>query len=420
MNRIIWLYWEGVMPGYIALCCRTVQAHNANVELLDWAGFDALFQHDRDLAIDALSLNHKSDFIRAYLLKHYGGLYLDADCVVLRDLAPVLDCAETYGFAGYREPLGYMSCNLMSSMPGGTVIDDHYARVCAALRSGRPLGWLDLASVPMEQAVEAHLNWHLLPTEQVMPLSWQNSERLADRRSDAEHEAHLQRDVFCYMLSNNTIKSRLGTRVLSYMPEGDVLSDAYFLSFLFRKSLGCQRPGPRGNAHLGGHERVTQFDEGAFEYLAARWRIRSMIDVGCGPPGMVYYALSRGMRAVGVDGDPLIARDSPVVIEHDYARKPLYVGEFDLGWSVEFVEHVEERHIPNFMATFRGCRYIFLTAAVPGQPGHRHVNCRPNAYWIEQFQHEGFVLDAEATNGVRRHSTMESRFTQNAGLVFSR
>jgi hypothetical protein len=204
------------------------------------------------------------------------------------------------------------------------------------------------------------------------------------------------------------------------MPEGDVLGDAYFLSFLFRKSLGCERPGPKGNAHLGGQERVTQFGEGAFEYLAARWRIRSMIDVGCGPPGMVYYVLSSGMRAVGVDGDALIARDSPVVIEHDYARKPLYAGEFDLGWSVEFVAQVEERYIPNFMATFRGCRYIFLTAAVPGQPGHHHVNCRPNAYWIEQFRHEGFVLDAEATSGVRRHSTMESRFTQNSGLVFSR
>ena len=103
-----------------------------------------------------------------------------------------------------------------------------------------------------------------------------------------------------------------------------------------------------------------------------------------------------------------------VVIEHDYTRKPLYAGEFDLGWSVEFVEHVEERFVPNLMATFRGCRYVFLTAAVPGQPGHHHVNCRPAEYWVDHFKRAGFALDADATEGVRRHSTMESRFASAA------
>ncbi len=421
MNRTVWLYWEGPTPGYISLCCRTVCSHNTEVVLLDRAGFDALFHHDRDLPIDSLALNHKSDFIRTYLLKHYGGLYVDADCVVLRELGPVLDRAQEYGFAGYREPGGYMSCNFMASVPGGAVIDHHYAQICETIRSRRPLGWLDLASLPMDNAVAAYPHCcHLLPTEQVMPLPWYESERLADRRSDAEHEPHMRSDAFCYMLSNNTIKSRLGTRVLYYMPEADLLADSYFLSYLFRKGLGKEKHEQAGNGHLGGHERVTQFDEGAFEYLTARWPIRSMIDIGCGPPGMVYYARARGLCAIGVDGDPLIARDSPAVIEHDYAHKPLYAGEFDLGWSVEFVEHVEERYVPNFMATLRGCRYVFLTAAVPGQPGYHHVNCRPSEYWIELFRQAGFVWDAEATAGVRSHSTMESRFTQNAGLVFCR
>jgi hypothetical protein len=247
MNRVIWLYWEGAMPGYIALCCRTVRAHNARVELLDRAGFESLFHNDRDLAIDSLSLLHKSDFIRAYLLKHFGGLYLDADCVVLRDLTPVFECAEKYGFAGYRQPPGYVSNNLMASIPGGTVINDHYARVCAAIRNGMPLGWLDVGSVPLEQAVSAHVDWYLLPTELVMPLPWHESERLIAWRSDAQHEADFQPDAFCYMLSNNTIKAQLGTRVLSYLPEADLLGDGYFLSFLFRKALGYGRSGPRAD-----------------------------------------------------------------------------------------------------------------------------------------------------------------------------
>jgi hypothetical protein len=88
-NATIWLYWEGPRPGYIDLCLQSVLLQHPDAHLLDRAGFDRLWRSDRDLPIDDLSLNHKSDFIRAYLLQHYGGLYLDMDCIVLRSLAPI-------------------------------------------------------------------------------------------------------------------------------------------------------------------------------------------------------------------------------------------------------------------------------------------------------------------------------------------
>ncbi|HEY7066793.1 MAG TPA: glycosyltransferase [Chloroflexota bacterium] len=375
MAETIWLYWEGPQPPYIALAVKTVLAHNADVRMLDRAGFEALFTVDRDLPIDALALNHKSDFIRAYLLRHYGGLYVHADCIVLRDLAPVLDLARQHCFVGYREPQGYMSCNFMASVPGGDVIGDHYERVCAAIRSGGPLEWLDLASVPMHRAVSRHPDAsHLLPTELVMPPSWHDSAALTIRRSDAGHASHFQPDAYCYMLSNNTIRGRDQTRILCYMPEAHLLSDRFFISFLFRQALGAAEMSDGATEesaiapYLGGHEDKTEFDEAALDYLATRFQIPNMVDVGCGQGGIVYYALFKGLRATGVDGDPSLARCCSVIIEHDYTKKPLYLGEFDLGWSVEFLEHVEERYIPSFMATFQGCKHVFITAAVPEQP----------------------------------------------------
>ncbi len=438
MAETIWLYWEGPQPPYISLCCQTVLAHHptgsAEVRILNRSDFDALFTRDRDLDLDRLAPNHRCDFIRAYLLHHFGGLYVDADCIVLRNLAPVLALARQHGFVGYREPQGYMSCNFMASIAGGAVIRDHYERLCATIRGGHPLEWLDLASVPMNAAIAAHPGaYHLLPTEQIMPLPWNESEALTIRRGDAEHERFFRSDAYCYMLSNNTIRTRDQTRIITYIPAAHLLRDRFFISFLFRKALGHEpgassEPGAESDStpldavplHLGGHEDKTQFDEGAFDYLAEHFQIRNFLDVGCGQGGMVYYALSKGIDAVGVDGDPSVARDCPVIIEHDYTRKPLYLGEFDLGWAVEFVEHVEERYIPNFMATFRCCRHVFITAAVPGQPGHHHVNCQWGDYWIRQFEEAGFHLDREATEGARRHSTMWSRFTEQTGLVFTR
>jgi SAM-dependent methyltransferase len=172
--------------------------------------------------------------------------------------------------------------------------------------------------------------------------------------------------------------------------------------------------------HLGGHEDITQLDEGALDYLIERYGAKTMVDVGCGPGGMLQYARLRGLVAVGVDGDATVARDVPGVVEHDYTTGPLDLGAFDLAWSVEFVEHVDEAHVDNFMTTFRGCATVFITAARPGQPGYHHVNCQAAEYWVERFRRQGFVLDDEGTDGVRAASTMWSRFTENTGMVFRR
>ena len=206
-----------------------------------------------------------------------------------------------------------MSCNFMA-----------YAKVCAHIRIRQPLAWLDLASVPMEEAVAlCPGDAYLLPTELVMPVAWNESARFCLRGSDHEHEQQFRTDALCYMLSNNTIKSRDETRIWRYMPASDILNNTYFVSYLLRKSLSVQKhdAGAAG-AYLGRHENVTQFDEGAFDYLVSRFGVRSMVDIGCGLPGMVYYALSQGIKAVGVDGDPSLGQDSPVVAVHDYVRGP--------------------------------------------------------------------------------------------------
>lgn len=422
----IWQFWEGPRPAFIGLCLDTVRRHHPDVRLLDRKMFDALWTRDRDIVIDHLGLNHQSDFIRAYLLMHHGGLYLDADAIVMRPLSVYAEMAQAVGFVGYREPQGYMSCNFMAARAGHWIIADHYRRVTARLRDPRPLEWLDLASTPMDIAVRDYgCHGVILPTQHIMPIGWHESEKLAIPRDDCDHAAHFDSDAGVWMLSNNTIKSDARTRHLALLPREHLLAGRSFLSFLFRvglelppRDLGLDTAQPE--AHLGGHEDLTQYDEGAFDYLARRFAVRSFLDVGCGPGGMAAYALSRGIAARGVDGDPRHARGSLLITEHDYAEGPLDAGSHDLGWAVEFVEHVEERYVPHFMATFAGCRHVFITAAVPGQPGHHHVNCQWGDYWIARFAEAGFVHDAEATAGVRAASTMKSGFTAQTGLVFRR
>ena len=174
--------------------------------------------------------------------------------------------------------------------------------------------------------------------------------------------------------------------------------------------------------HLGGHEGETHTDEGALDYLIKAFDIKSMLDIGCGPGGMVQLAKDKGLKVLGVDGDDKVERDESVkslITIHDYAKGAYIPSDtFDLGWSVEFVEHVEKKYMQNFLETFKHCKYVAMTHALPGQPGHHHVNCMPIEYWCGALEAIGFMVMVDETNEMRKLSTMRERYIRQQGYIF--
>lgn len=175
-------------------------------------------------------------------------------------------------------------------------------------------------------------------------------------------------------------------------------------------------------SHLGGHENETHLDDGALSYLLENTGAKTMLDIGCGPGGMVELALGKGLQVLGVDGDDKVERSDAVkeyIIIHDFATGPyIPFHTYDLGWSVEFVEHVDKEFMPNFLETFKHCKYVAMTHALPGQPGHHHVNCMNAEYWFGAMEAIGFKLMVEETNEMRKASTMRERYIRQQGYVF--
>lgn len=172
--------------------------------------------------------------------------------------------------------------------------------------------------------------------------------------------------------------------------------------------------------HLGGHENMTHVDDGAMDYLIQKFKIESYLDVGCGPGGMVELAHSKGLVSFGVDGDFTLTRPDPTrYLTHDYTTGPAPVDpSWDLGWSCEFLEHVAEQYMDNYMDTFMRCKRIVITHAFPGQGGHHHVNEKDSNYWFQHFGKRGFLLDMVSTDEIRKASTMQERFIRVSGMVF--
>lgn len=180
--------------------------------------------------------------------------------------------------------------------------------------------------------------------------------------------------------------------------------------------------------HLGGHCFVCHLDEGCLLEARNTCGCESILDIGCGLGCQLTAALRVGFRdALGIEGDPAaiaagIKKGVAVELfrEHDLTKAGCLVGQFDLLWSVEFLEHLDERFLPNFWFTVAQCRpkLTIITVAPPEMAGGRHVNCQNSDYWRGAFAAHGYRFDADLTSKMRRSSTMKREFVRKRGMAF--
>lgn len=164
-------------------------------------------------------------------------------------------------------------------------------------------------------------------------------------------------------------------------------------------------------SHLGGHSNKTWFDRGSLRWMINNYDVKSMVDIGCGPGGQVSQAHGLGIRAIGIDGDHTVKPDVLV----DFSKETWKTDQkFDLAWSVEFLEHVAEEHMYNYMHIFKKCRYVICTAN--DHPGPLHVNCKPKEWWINKFSDNGFSYSEKIYQEILQHSTMDKKNSPETGL----
>lgn len=171
--------------------------------------------------------------------------------------------------------------------------------------------------------------------------------------------------------------------------------------------------------HLGGY--LKGGDAGSYypslwAWAAEHFKIGSVVDVGCGEGHAIrWFRDVSGCRVLGIEG---IEQPDSDIIQHDYTSGPWRTRrKFDLCWSCEFVEHVEERYVTNFLATFRAAPLLMMTHAT-GTGGHHHVNAQQPDYWIDLLERDGWRFDWQLTQRARVFTP--HGYFRDTGLIFLR
>lgn len=154
----IWIYWEqGEKPKLVENCINRIILFNPNynVHVLDRINLHEYIK-DKNLLcnLDGFSVQFKSDIIRLYLLKEYGGVWLDASVILNDSLDSMLPKNNTYDVIGFYFTKYYKS-NSLNKVP---IIENWF------LASGKNspfisewLDWLLLAIEVGQQGIQDKL-----------------------------------------------------------------------------------------------------------------------------------------------------------------------------------------------------------------------------------------------------------------------
>jgi hypothetical protein len=183
-------------------------------------------------------------------------------------------------------------------------------------------------------------------------------------------------------------------------------------------SFDQSRPDLGGNVRFGDLHSWTPL---LWKYLRDVFAIRSMLDVGCGEGHTVAFFHRLGVHAHGIDGLRVnIDRAVISIAQHDILREP-YTMPVDLTWSCEVAEHIDPAKVDHFLDTLANGKVVAMTHALPEQPGHHHVNCQPQEYWITKMQSRGYSLSLD--NDIFRAIASKSEtwtYFGRTGLIFLR
>lgn len=157
---------------------------------------------------------HKADMIRALLLRERGGMWLDADAVVLRDLNPFLDHRDRHEFVGFNgvEPPAQgeavVRVNCFASRPKGWIVSE-WARLQQAKFLRTTFERTEVGSDILHPPCLARPDLAaILPFDLICPIPWYAVDRFSSRRFRTRELAHILKHCSVVMMSNRTLDSR--------------------------------------------------------------------------------------------------------------------------------------------------------------------------------------------------------------------
>jgi len=260
MKNTVWIYWENRKnkpePVYITLSrwtmlynlqnCTLVIVTPDNVEKylpgitkttqniqVDIQGradrFLRKFQSPRkNIAV-------KCDVIRAQLLQRYGGIYIDADAIILRDLDKYFEYLKSFNFFGMKRSShgkNHVSVNFYGANANTTIINEYSSKQKSIIVNNSEVHYNQLGGSLLTEVFDNHeKETFCLDEKETQPVTFEDARSVfIDTNIDIEDVISPEQKIF--MLYNGPFNNELKDIDIKDLYNSDML-----ISKVFRKSL---------------------------------------------------------------------------------------------------------------------------------------------------------------------------------------
>lgn len=214
MNRTIWQYWEtGSFKPLFVEELLDLAIKNSGVEVIQVTP-ENLQEYLPEIPKEILRLKelaHKADMIRVMLLNKYGGMWLDSDAIVLKDLNWLFDLLKDNDFVGFNDsgdvserPLN-VRINCFLSKPNNPILIDWTEAQHAKLDKTQ-FEWTEVGTDLLNPIVIQHSAIvKLLPFSMISPVSWRRVKKFS---STWQNSRNLISNSHIVMLSNKALEAK--------------------------------------------------------------------------------------------------------------------------------------------------------------------------------------------------------------------
>lgn len=120
----IFTYWNSAqLPLLNKYCIQTWEKHNPECKII-LLNDDNLDEYVKTIPnnFNNLIVQHKSDYIRTYLLYHYGGIWMDCTIMIKTSLSNIFDLNNTQTIQFFKS----LSCNTSFKKEYSNMYDEYY------------------------------------------------------------------------------------------------------------------------------------------------------------------------------------------------------------------------------------------------------------------------------------------------------
>lgn len=216
--RVIWQYWEtrGLKPRFVDGLHQIARRNSGcEVVLVTPETLSEFLPEIPKQLVRIKELAHKADMIRSMLLSRHGGMWLDSDAVVLKDLNWLFDLLDESEFVAFNNggqltpDRPWVRVNCFLSRPNGKVVTE-WVRGQHGKFPRVTYGWEEIGTEILHPICLQYKDLvRVVPFERICPLPWDRVSEFEAAPAAAMVQAIDACDIV--MLSNSSLKQRAPT-----------------------------------------------------------------------------------------------------------------------------------------------------------------------------------------------------------------